>query len=61
VNCDTPVLGDDDFILRNSKKNQKSLRRAKIIEAHNPRLFHDYSELENVICQNLNNYIFSCP
>jgi hypothetical protein len=51
VICDTPNLGDD-FILRKSQKKQKSPRRAKNIEAHNPSLFHDNSELEDVICQN---------
>jgi hypothetical protein len=61
VICETPGLGDD-FILGNSKKNlQKSPRRTKITEAHNPRLFHDNSELEDVICKNLYTYIFSCP
>ncbi len=61
VICDTPGLGDD-FILGNSKKNlQKSPRRTKIIEAHNPRLFHDNSELEDLICKNLYTYTVSCP
>ena len=60
VICDTPVLGDD-LIFGNSKKPTEISKKEKFIEAHNPRLFHDNSEYEDVVCQSLNTYIVSCP
>jgi hypothetical protein len=60
VICETPVLGDD-FILGNSKKTPRNLQEGPQLLRHNPRLFHHNSEVVDVICQNLNTYIVSCP
>jgi hypothetical protein len=61
VICDTPVLGDN-FIFWNSQKTPRNLQEGlKLEEEHNPRLFHDNSEYEDVSCQHLNSYIVSCP